>query len=86
MGKTVFAIVVLDRGFVYVGTLEESNGSYKLTEAKNIRRWGTDKGLGQLVLNGPQENTKLDECGNVLFNEKALISVHPTDQELWTKK
>lgn len=84
--EKMFAIVVLDRGFVYVGALEKSNGSYKLTEAKNIRRWGTNKGLGQLVLHGPQDNTMLDKCGTVLFNEKALISIHPTDQELWAKK
>lgn len=83
--EKMFAIVVLDRGFVYVGALEEANGRYKLTGAKNIRRWGTNKGLGQLVLNGPQENTKFDECGTVIFNEKALISVHPTEKKLWAK-
>lgn len=78
-------IVVLDRGFVYVGDLTRDGSDYTLKNARNIRRWGTDKGLGQLVLEGPQRSTELDECGTVQFPEKSLISVHPTNIDLWKK-
>lgn len=58
-------IVVLDNGFVYVGTLITGAKFLTIDNARNIRRWGTARGLGQLALDGPQPNTKLDECGSV---------------------
>lgn len=64
-----FCIVVLDRGFVYVGCLSTDDKFLAITDAKNIRRWGTTKGLGQLANEGPQANTVLDNVGVV----RALI-------------
>lgn len=58
-------IVVLDRGFVYVGTLITGANWLTIDNARNIRRWGTTKGLGQLALEGPQLNTVLDNVGTV---------------------
>jgi hypothetical protein len=63
-------IVVLDKGFVYVGELETDGKLMTLRKARNIRRWGTERGLGQLALEGPQDGTALDECGTV----KALLA------------
>jgi hypothetical protein len=80
-----YAIVVLDRGFVYVGILGIFKGAYILNEAFNIRTWGTTNGLGQLVLEGPQLNTKLDACGVVKIPFRSVISIHPTPKELWIK-
>lgn len=65
-------IVVLDRGFVYVGKVEKSAGEIKITNARNIRLWGTTKGLGELV-NGPTPQTRLDDVGTVIAPERALI-------------
>jgi len=62
-------IVVLDKGFVYVGQLMTDDKFLTIMEARNVRRWGTTKGLGQLALDGPQPNTALDKCGTV----RALI-------------
>lgn len=62
-------IVVLDKGFVYVGNLITGDKFLTIMEARNIRRWGTTRGLGQLALEGPQPNTVLDNCGTV----RALI-------------
>jgi len=60
-------ICVLDKGFVYVGELIiDGNGKlFTITNAKNIRRWGTTDGLGQLAKDGPQEDTSLDSTGTV---------------------
>jgi hypothetical protein len=80
-----FAIVVADRGFVYVGKIEMDVEHVRLSEAKNIRRWGTTKGLGELVLNGPTGNTTLDNCGSVMIPRRAVISIHATDPNLWIK-
>jgi hypothetical protein len=69
-------IVVLDRGFVYVGEVTIEGDFLRVTNAKNIRSWGTKNGLGELR-NGPQPQTKLDEIGVVLAPMRALIHLVP---------
>ena len=69
-------IVVLDRGFVYVGEITIDADWVRIERARNIRVWGTTNGLGELR-NGPLSDTKLDECGVVLSPRKALISLIP---------
>ena len=74
-------ILVLQSGFVFVGTLKASlddvarnNGSrVELSEAACIRRWGTTNGLGQLALSGPTKDTILDESGDVTAPINAVI-------------
>jgi hypothetical protein len=75
-------IVVLDRGFVYVGHTEIDGDFVKITRAKNIRIWGTSKGLGELV-NGPLSGTKLDDVGAVQAPLRALISLIDVEQSKW---
>lgn len=70
-------IVVLDRGFVYVGQVTEQVDRLVIRNARNIRRYGTTKGLGELR-NGPLENTVLDDCGQVIVYLRAVISLIPS--------
>lgn len=65
-------IVVLDRGFVYVGKVSLNGETLTINNARNIRRWGTTKGLGELV-DGPTPNTKLDQVGKVIAPMRAVI-------------
>lgn len=58
-------IVVLQRGWVYVGRFSRTGNDCKLTNASCIRVWGTTKGLGELV-NGPTSSTVLDKCDGVV--------------------
>jgi len=58
-------IVVLTQGFVYIGCVEVIDGWITVREAKNIRVWGTQLGLGQLALSGPTKETKMDDVGYV---------------------
>jgi hypothetical protein len=69
-------IVVLDRGFVYVGDIALNDEWVHISNAQNIRTWGTKSGLGELR-NGPLSETKLDPCGVVLAPRRALISLIP---------
>ena len=78
-------IVVLDRGFVYVGAVKMDGDFVVITGAKNIRVWGTSKGLGELV-NGPLSGTKLDQVGTVRAPLRALISMIDVEQSKWTCK
>ena len=84
--KTVlkgFGIAVLDRGFVYVGDIEHDGEWCVITNAKNIRQWGTERGLGQLALTGPTDKTKLDAVGTVRVSARALISIIDTEAAKW---
>ena len=76
------AIVVLDRGFVYVGKVTVDGDWCLIEKAQNIRAWGTTKGLGELV-NGPMPNTKLDAVGNVRAPIRAVISIIDANGEAW---
>lgn len=77
------AIVVADRGFVYVGRVEVDEDFCVVEQAKNIRKFGTERGLGQLALEGPQENTVLDEVGIVRIPMRAVISIIDTEAAKW---
>ena len=76
------AIVVLDRGFVYVGKVTVEDQWCIIENAKNIRVWGTTNGLGELV-NGPTKSTKLDSVGNVRAPMRAVISIIDANDEKW---
>jgi hypothetical protein len=80
-----YAIVVLDKGFVYVGRLKSYDSEYYvLEEGSNIRIWGTTNGLGELVLKGKTSNTKLDTCnGIVKIPKRVIVSIHITNEILW---
>ena len=76
MKKFENVIVVLDKGFVYHGDLiVQGDGWMKIEKARNIRRYGTERGLGQLSLTGPTKETTLDLCGPVMFLPHALQQV-----------
>jgi hypothetical protein len=84
--KTVLtgtAIVVCDRGFVYVGNITVDDQYCVITKAHNVRYWGTEKGLGELALNGEREKTKLDFVGTVRVPVRAVISYIDTEEKLW---
>ncbi len=75
-------IVVLDRGFVYIGVIKVDADFVTIYNAKNLRVWGTTKGLGELA-NGPLSNTKVDHVGTVKAPIRALISLIDVDAAKW---
>ena len=76
------AIVVLDRGFVYIGKTTVEGDWCVIEGAKNIRAWGTTKGLGELV-SGPTSDTILDQVGTVRAPMRAVISIIDVDAGKW---
>ena len=69
-------IVVLDRGFVYVGNITVDCDYCRINNTKNIRVWGTSNGLGELR-NGPLSSTKLVVVGDVIAPTKSVIHYIP---------
>lgn len=77
-------ITVLDRGWVFVGRLDNKvEGGIRLSNAACIRRWGTTKGVGELALHGPQSSTVLDEAGTVTVPASSVVCLIDTSEELW---
>lgn len=77
-----YQIAVLDRGFVYIGYVKWNDDVLTITNAKCIRRWGTTKGLGELV-NGPRPETILDTVGTIHVPEHALIHLIDVVESAW---
>ena len=76
-------IVVLQRGWIYIGRFSKVNNFCKLTNAYCIRSWGTTKGLQELV-NGATPNTKLDKCeGIVEFDWLTVIHTITVKEGAW---
>jgi hypothetical protein len=62
------AIVAAPYGWVFVGEVTRNDaGGIDMVDAKNIRRWGTTKGLGELV-NGPTKETVIDPYGDITID------------------
>ena len=80
-------IVVVDRGWVFVGRVtEEESGNIIISDARCIRRWGTDEcrpGLGWLASNGPTEKTKLDPSGTVHIPLHSIIALFDVSEDKW---
>lgn len=68
-------IIIADRGWVFVGNCEDhDDGSVTITNCRNIRKWGTTTGLGELM-NGPKSGTVADAYGTVRTMPIASIAV-----------
>jgi hypothetical protein len=63
-------IVVLHAGWVFIGNYHAATATKPahLTDASNIRAWGTVAGLGEIALRGPTKTTVLDPVGIVLLD------------------
>ena len=68
-------IVVASSGWVFVGTpaAAPAPDAYALDDAAVIRKWGTDRGIGQLALHGVTPETILDPVGKLVINRTNLI-------------
>lgn len=75
-------IVVLQRGWVVVGHYSEDGDRVSVTSAKVIRRWGTTKGLGELV-SGPTSKTVLDPAGVVEAHRLGVVLTIAADADAW---
>lgn len=83
MNITGKQIVILDRGFVYVGDVTVDGDMLTIAAAKNVRRWGTTKGLGELAAKGPLKTTVLDDAGTVRAPLRAVIACVECEAGAW---
>ena len=78
-------IVVLQRGWVVVGDTKHDLTTDVVTikNASVIRRWGTTKGLGELV-NGPTKSTVLDPAGTIRAHALTVVLSLDVDEAAWS--
>ena len=76
-------IAVLDRGFIYVGKVSRRGDTLTIENAKNVRRWGTSRGLGELAAEGPKADTRLDPTPTVTVPLRALIHLIDCEPARW---
>lgn len=77
--KSTPSIIVLTQGFIYYG-VPRREGDFLVIggDPKNIERWGTTKGLGELVAKGPTKDTILRPTnGEVFAPWHAVVSLQP---------
>lgn len=77
------ALVVADRGFVWVGKTTTDPDWVHITAARAVRRWGTSEGLNELAGKGPLTNTRLDAAADLKVSRKALIAIIPCEVDKW---
>ena len=83
MSNTKFQIVVADKGWIFIGDTEQTADGIIIHNAKNIRRWGTEAGLGQLAKSGATDETELDEYGTVKIPLHSVIFTIEVDEKNW---
>jgi hypothetical protein len=76
-------IALLDNGFVYIGLVSIADNMVVIHHARNIRVWGTTRGLGQIALEGPTAETMLDKTGNVIAPYHALNHLMDVTLDKW---
>lgn len=81
-------VIVLNRGWVFVGDVSVSPSNYLqliVKNAKNIRRWGTTKGLAELAEKGPTKDTVIDDYGDVEVSVLSHMFSINCNPERWAK-
>jgi hypothetical protein len=66
-------IVVLDRGWIFVGDLaKQEDGTFLLSNAHNIRKW-KEGGFGALTMGAKKSGAVTDECAPIRFAPSVMI-------------
>ena len=77
-----FKIVVCQRGFVYAGDVKQCGDYILISNAVNLRYWGTSEGLGELSKKGNLPDTKADPCGDIRVHQLAVVALMDCDERI----
>ena len=77
-------IVVVDNGFVFCGECLFDDETLVINKVKQLRQWGTTKGLGELV-NGPTSKTVIDPIPSIAVPRARIVFTIPVNASKWDK-
>lgn len=80
---TQWQIIIAERGWIYVGKITREGDQVVIREARNVRRWGTTGGLGELALKGALRDTVLDYYGVVRIHVLAVCGAIECNDKIW---
>ena len=67
-------VVALPHGFIFFGTLHDTEGRLSLINASNIRYWSKrDGGLPEFARLGPKPDDKIDAAGTVAIHSPLFV-------------
>lgn len=75
-------IVVVDNGFVFCGECVSDGKTLVISKVRQLRQWGTTKGLGELV-NGPTPKTVCDPIPSVIVGQSRVVFTIPVNRSKW---
>jgi len=70
------SVVVLHRGWIFIGELTQDGDSYTLSKCQNVRSWQSN-GFGGLTQGAKSSGASLDDCQPLVFAEEAMIFCSP---------
>ena len=76
-------IVVLQHGWVVIGSVEKSESEIIISDCSVIRIWGTSNGLGEIAENGPTNKTKLDKCPPISVHPLSVVLFMNVNEDKW---
>lgn len=84
MAMQAVKFAILAHGWVMVGRLiDENEECVVLKDACVVRRWGTKRGIGEIV-KGPNPETILDPIpGETRFERAGILFTFSGDAEVW---
>lgn len=81
-----WCIAVLQRGWVYIGNVDQVGDDYTINDGACIRTWGTSNGLGEIAKGGPTSNTTLEPVPEVKFHEAGKVFLMKAEESKWAGK
>ncbi len=83
VSKKDIRVVILQRGWVLVGEYSRVGDECFLANSRSIRQWGTTKGIGEIVENGPTNKTVLDLGGLASFHRLTVVCDFQCNADKW---
>lgn len=84
--NSVLRIIIAQNGWVFMGMCCREEDDIVIRKCFNIRRWGTQSGLGQLALEGRQPDTVLDDYGVVHVPVVGVVSAVRCKAAAWPEE
>ena len=79
-------IVILQRGWVVIGRYYQNEHDCSIKNGYVIRKWGTTKGLGEIAIDGPTQETILDPIPLTKFHELTIVASMICTESKWISK